>query len=130
MALMEWTAALQLGLTDIDAQHKKLVDIINQLDDAISAGQASQALGDIFGSLLDSAKAHFEYEENMLKDKSYKAYPAHKAEHDALTEKLGFMHQAYVADQAPDSQQVLMFLKIWLEDHIMETDKAYLPSVT
>lgn len=126
MALMEWTAALQLGLTDIDAQHKKLVDIINQLDDAMNAGQDSQTLGGILGQLLDSAKSHFAYEENMLKDNNYKAYPAHKSEHDALTEKLGFMHQAYVDNQAPDNQQVAMFLKIWLEDHIMETDKAYL----
>ncbi|WP_353571690.1 bacteriohemerythrin [Candidatus Albibeggiatoa sp. nov. BB20] len=130
MALMEWTEALQLGLADIDTQHKKLVDIINQLDDAINAGQDSQILGEILGSLLDSAKAHFNYEEGMLKGKGYKAYPAHKAEHDALTEKLGFMHQAFVANQAPDSQQVLMFLKIWLEEHIMETDKAYVASVS
>jgi len=130
MALMEWTAALQLGLDDIDAQHKKLVDTINQLDDAMGAGQEMQVLGDILGHLLTYAKSHFEYEENMLKENNYKAYPAHKAEHDAVIEKLGFMHQAYIANQAPDNQQVLMFLKIWLEDHIMETDKAYLPCLT
>jgi hemerythrin-like metal-binding protein len=130
MALMEWTEALQLGLADIDTQHKKLVDTINQLDDAINTGQDTQALSGILGNLLDYAKSHFAYEENMLKDKNYKAYPAHKAEHDALTEKLGFMHQAFVANQAPDSQQVLMFLKIWLEEHIMETDKAYLEFVS
>ncbi|MCV6639141.1 bacteriohemerythrin [Candidatus Albibeggiatoa sp. nov. NOAA] len=130
MALMEWTEALQLGLADIDAQHKKLVDIINQLDDAINAGQDSQALGDILGSLLDCAKSHFSFEEKMLQDHGYKAYPSHKAEHEAVIEKLGFMHQAYIANQAPDNQQVLMFLKIWLEDHIMETDKAYVASIS
>ncbi|MEK7990993.1 MAG: bacteriohemerythrin [Thiotrichaceae bacterium] len=130
MALMEWTEALQLGLADIDTQHKKLVDIINQLDDAINAGQATQSLGDILGSLLDCAKVHFEYEEGMLQAKGYKVYPAHKAEHDALTEKLGFMHQAFIADQASDAQQVLMFLKIWLQEHIMETDKAYVEFVS
>ncbi len=130
MALMEWTEALQLGLADIDAQHKKLVDIINQLDDAIHAGQDVQILGGILGNLLDSAKSHFEFEENMLRGKGYKPYPGHKAEHDALTEKLGFMHQAFVANQAPDNQQVVMFLKIWLEEHIMETDKAYVAHVS
>jgi hemerythrin len=57
-------------------------------------------------------------------------YPAHKAEHDALVEKLGFIHQAFIADQAPDSQQVLMFLKVWLQEHIMETDKAYVEFVS
>lgn len=129
MALLEWTEALQLGLADIDTQHKKLVDTINQLDDAINAGQDSVALGGILGDLLEYAKTHFEYEENMLKDKNYKPYAAHKAEHDALTEKLGFMQQAFMANQAPDSQQVLMFLKIWLEEHIMETDKAYVAFV-
>lgn len=129
MALMEWTAALQLGLDDIDTQHKKLVFIINQLSDAMDANSDNQTIGGIFGELLEYARIHFSYEENMLKGKGYKLFSGHKAEHDALVEKLGFMHQAYLDNKAPDNQQVLFFLKIWLQDHIMETDKAYVPFV-
>ena len=39
MPLITWGPRLETGLAIIDSQHKRLVDIINQLNDALEAGR-------------------------------------------------------------------------------------------
>lgn len=123
MAFMEWTDELVTTITEIDEQHQKLVSIVNELAQE-SADQA--AVAGKLTELKETTKAHFLHEESLLKKHGFKTYPAHKAEHDALTEKLEFMHKAFSEDPGKmDVQQLLMFFKIWLQEHIVEIDKQY-----
>ena len=38
MALIEWSDQLSVGYEEVDDDHKKLVDIVNDLDLAVSQG--------------------------------------------------------------------------------------------
>ena len=39
MPIMTWTPALSVGIDSLDAQHKKWIDTLNQLFDAMKRGQ-------------------------------------------------------------------------------------------
>jgi hemerythrin len=44
MALVVWTEQLSVGIKEIDYQHKKLVDLINELNDAMRTGTGNDIL--------------------------------------------------------------------------------------
>lgn len=129
MAFMEWTEALSLDIESIDTQHRKLVDLINELDTAISEGHGNEVLGKVLGGLLDYTKEHFAYEEQLLEKCNYPSFPSHKAEHDSLTEKVEFLSHIFEKGQSMNTEQIMQFLKIWLQEHILDIDKRYVPFV-
>jgi len=52
MALITWNAALSVGVKEIDDQHKKLIDLVNQLNDAMHAGKGRDVLGAVLAELV------------------------------------------------------------------------------
>ena len=61
-----------------------------------------------------------------MKQHSFPAFAAHKAEHDALTAQVIDVQKKYNSGAtAALSMEVMNFLKNWLVKHIMGTDKGY-----
>ena len=52
MSLMEWNEKLSVGVPSIDAQHKKLVAMLNELYDAMQAKHSQEALGKVLDGLI------------------------------------------------------------------------------
>jgi hemerythrin len=125
MALMQWTEALSVHIAEIDKQHQRLIALINQLDDAVHVGNDHDVLGAVLEELLDYTRTHFRYEENLLKTNAYPELEGHKAEHDALTEKVVFLGDYFKRGENLNTVQIMQFLKIWLEEHIMGVDRTY-----
>ncbi len=125
MVFMEWTDELSVGSSKIDVQHKMLIAYINRLDEAINKHQGDQVLKDIFDGLMNYTLLHFDLEERLLVLCDYPDLAAHQAEHRSLKESvLGFKEQFESGALNVDAK-VLDFLKAWLVDHIMLTDKKY-----
>ena len=66
MALMTWGPALQIGYGDIDVQHKRLVDLINALDDGVRSGHSRDVLADVLTELARYTQLHFAFEEKLM----------------------------------------------------------------
>ena len=71
MPLIEWTDELSVGIESIDEQHKKLVNMINALNDAMLTNSSNELLGTIFTGLAAYTQKHFAYEENMFAEYNY-----------------------------------------------------------
>lgn len=52
MALIEWTPALEVGLEEMDRQHRQLVKILNELHQAMQAGGRQRDLMRVMDELL------------------------------------------------------------------------------
>ncbi len=61
-----WNASLETGIPDIDAQHKQLIDKMNELLAAIQANSDQQSIQRIVSSLSSIANLHFGYEETCM----------------------------------------------------------------
>lgn len=127
MSLMAWSDRLSVNIKHVDSQHMKLVDLLNSFHDAMKVGKGSEAMGKTFSDLLDYTAYHFSAEEELLKKHAYPVFPAHKREHDALTKKVTDLSQRFSRGEAVISADTLSFLKDWLYDHIMGSDKKYGP---
>jgi len=129
MALISWDDRLCMGLPEIDRQHKKLIGMINQLDEETRAGKGREVVGEILDELIIYSATHFHTEEQYFDQFGYVDSEVHKQEHAALAEKVA----NFAAELAsPDEDRVqavlaelISFLGIWWKYHILDTDMKY-----
>lgn len=125
--LFKWTPAYNTGIPSIDAQHRKLVDILNELYDAMGKGHANQVLGNLLDELIKYTVIHFSTEERLFRQYDYPGFAVHKREHEGLTAQVKTLQRDYQAGKLSISIKVGTFLKDWLAHHILEADMKYAP---
>jgi len=125
MALMTWNDALSVKVGEFDDQHKKLVNLVNNLHDAMKSGQGKEMIGKTLTALIDYTQKHFAAEERLMKQHCYPEYEEHKKEHNMLVLKVLDFKTGFEAGKAPLTQDVLTFLRDWVVKHIQGIDKKY-----
>jgi hemerythrin len=125
MALLDWNESYSVGVAKFDEQHKRLFAFVNELNDGMKAGKGKEALGKVLDGLIDYTATHFAAEEKMMSEHQYLQANAHKIEHDKLVKQVLQLQANYKAGKALLSLEVMSFLKDWLYNHIMGTDKKY-----
>lgn len=126
MGLLTWNENLSVSIPSIDEQHKVLIGMINNLQDAMSSGDSRSVLGDIFDGLLDYTQKHFDYEKQLMQEHGYPETDAHLAEHEGFTEKVKDLHKQFVtSSNFMIGVDVMKFLTDWLVNHIQGVDKEY-----
>jgi hemerythrin len=127
MALITWSNDLSVNIKEFDEEHKKLISMINELHSAMGSGKGKEAMGLILTRLVDYTKTHFAAEEQLMLKHAYPGYVSHKALHDDLTKQVVDLQNKLQAGKVLVTVQVMNFLKDWLSNHILNTDKRYGP---
>lgn len=125
MALFNWTDDYSVGIKEIDEQHKKLFEILNELHNAMKEAKSKSVLGKVITDLISYTEFHFSSEEILLKNCKYPHFKEHKAIHDQFTKKVKGFEKEYKDGSAIVSHEIIQFLKEWLVNHIKESDKQY-----
>ena len=125
--LFPWsdTYSVQIGI--IDTQHKNLVNIVNKLHQAMVGRNGKQQLGNILAELIKYTHVHFKTEETFMESHQYPDYLSHKAQHDSLTKTVLDLQDKFRKAEIGLTIEVMDFLKDWLTDHILGSDKKYTP---
>ena len=123
MSLITWGPSLLVNIRQSDLQHKKLVEIINQLHEAMKNGAGQEQLDTVFESLTAYTRIHFADEEQLLEKHGYPV-TNHKALHAHFIEQLQQYQQEF-RNGVLLSLPVMHFLKEWLLTHIQGDDKKY-----
>jgi hemerythrin len=127
MALFEWKESYSVNITGVDIQHKRLVEILNELYEAMSARKAKEIIDGILNKMSNYAAIHFLYEEELMKKHNYPEFNEHKKLHDAFVAKVSEFIQKHKEGHLMLSLDVMNFLKDWLKNHIQGVDKKYGP---
>lgn len=122
---LEWKDEYCTGIDSIDQQHRKLVNLINQLQTAVDYSTGEEFEREALNELVDYTKSHFGYEEKLMSDNGYPDYEPHKAEHEKMIGKVNEVLSEYEQNHELAIRHALAFLKDWLINHINGTDKAY-----
>ncbi|BCO07785.1 hypothetical protein GF1_01610 [Desulfolithobacter dissulfuricans] len=122
--IFAWSSALSVGIETIDNQHKKLVDLINRLYRAVINGENRTVSGEILDELVNYTATHFQTEERLFDQYGYSETKQHKNVHEKLVKQVVEFQQQFHAGAELD-MSLLEFLKDWLVNHIMKTDKRY-----
>jgi hemerythrin len=125
MSLIKWNDSFSVNVVKIDQEHKKLVEMVNELTDAMKAGHGKDVLGNILDGLISYTASHFQTEENYFQQVKYPHAVEHKKEHVAFVQKVTEFKREFDAGRATVSVNILHFLSKWLQTHIKGTDQKY-----
>jgi hemerythrin len=125
MPLLQWNPSISVLNAEMDSEHKKLVDILNMLYDAMKGGRGKEVLERVFSELIDYTKFHFSDEEKLMEKCSFPGLREHASQHRDLEGQVMDLYNRFKSGQAFISLDVMDFLKEWLTTHIQQSDKKY-----
>ncbi|MDA1088761.1 MAG: bacteriohemerythrin [Proteobacteria bacterium] len=125
MSTFQWQDSYSVGIDAIDAQHKILIDLIDNLG-KVESGNGD--LRDVMDKLDWYVRKHFSLEESMMRDGNYPDLEAHMAEHRDF-EKWLASAQSHMATGGLDmgilANTINDHLQEWLQHHILVVDMNY-----
>lgn len=125
MSLIKWNNSLSVNVGEIDKQHQKLVQLINQMHSAMREGKGEEIIGDIINKLIKYTLNHFKTEEKYFDKFNYPDSDAHKHEHQDFVKRVNEFKSGYEKGRLGLSIRILNFLSNWLRNHINGSDKKY-----
>lgn len=127
MELVKWKDTYSVSVEVIDSQHKRLIDLINELFGAMMKGQAKAMLKATLDELAAYTVEHFGTEEKLFEKYGYPDADAHKKEHSAFVSKVQDFIAGYDKGDQKLTIEVAYFLRDWVLNHIQVSDKKYSP---
>ena len=124
---IEWTADLNTGIEVIDNQHKRIVDYINQLGNAIQQ-QDRRAVEKVLVELVDYTVSHFAFEISLQEEAGYAFVNPHKAVHDMFVKRVEKYQERHSTGE-DIANELHGMLSTWLVHHIKRDDMAYVTEV-
>lgn len=121
--IFPWTQYLETGIRKIDEQHRKLVDLLNELARQYVEGTNHDAVLRVLGELADYADYHFTTEEAIWHASLSMAQVAnHEESHRRFLSKIHVL-QAGDSNLHAMHEELFAFLTEWLAFHILDSDR-------
>lgn len=121
--LLEWQSKLNIGVPVIDAEHRYLVALANNLHDSLNADGSSDHLAELFAHLIKYVGRHFRNEEALMKAIAYPAITEHKKQHELLEDKTSDLSELFLTEGDRVSADTMDLLRDWLFIHVMSEDQ-------
>ncbi len=126
MESFRWGKHFVTGLSEVDNQHHKLVDIINQFGNLLAENDVQmQDVKSLFGELADYAVYHFQEEEKLMEEVKVDArhQDHHLRIHKSFLEDVTSLYSGISQDNLDQADTLLQFLIHWLAYHILGQDQ-------
>ena len=125
MAFFDWKDEYSVGIEKLDEQHKQLVSYLNDLYGAMKAGRGTEVLDEVLTGMVAYTKTHFSTEESLMKLYKFPGYDLHKEKHESMTRAVLKLYDKFKTENTSNILEIANYLKAWLANHIMGTDKLY-----
>jgi hemerythrin len=123
--MIEWNEKLSTGISIIDEEHKKFINIINSTVVATQDEKNPEKIENVLHEMIDFAWDHFKTEEFYMKEFNYSEYQGHKEEHlDFIHRTISYFDRAAKGNYNM-ANEILEYLKQWLANHVQITDQKY-----
>jgi hemerythrin-like metal-binding protein len=130
--IFPWNVNFETGIAEVDAQHRRLVALLNALVGHLTVQADTPQLESIFSELSDYAQTHFAAEDRIWQQ-AFGDDPWATAHHAA---HVGFIDEVLRLRAEEGSkpleeviEDIVSFLTHWLALHIIESDKRMAKAV-
>lgn len=125
MALLEWTEKMSVGVPALDADHQKLLGLVNELHAVVRKKESPSVISRVLRDLVSYADYHFQAEEQLMRLVRFPDLEKHKAIHDNLRQKVADLEARYGDHPEKGGLAMFDFLSDWLMRHILGEDMKY-----
>ncbi|RAU24001.1 hypothetical protein CU669_01235 [Paramagnetospirillum kuznetsovii] len=131
--MISWRDAMSVGSPALDADHKKLIELLNLAEEWVSRESWPQ-VGAVITDLLVYVRDHFAREEAVQSAIKFPEAEAHKKHHEALAMKAKLLHDKFKTATSDDGRKtcggvLIKVLNEWLIDHILKQDMKFKPLI-
>lgn len=125
--LLRWAPAWEIGVAEIDDDHRLLVGESNGLFKALTEGLPKAEIMTIIKRMAIQCKEHFRREENILQGAKYSRTDDHAAEHRRIERELDEVIGAMEAPDVPAGEwnTFAIFFQSTLINHLLLHDLKY-----
>ena len=123
--LIEWNDDLVIGISELDQQHIKLVDIVNQVFVGFKKDKGKKEIKELIKGLSDYASYHFATEENYFKEFGYDDAKEHIKEHKVFIKEVTNFQNDFNKGKVRFLDDFMSFVKSWIVNHFTTVDSKY-----
>jgi len=121
---LRWDKTLSVEVAEIDADHRRLLELFNRLGHAVEDGEPQAYVRLVMDELISCTEWHFKHEEWLMQKYAYPDLAQHRTEHEELIASGKALQQQLEASGGRLSAQEIEFLEHWLTGHIYGADMA------
>ncbi|UFS70002.1 hemerythrin family protein [Geomonas sp. RF6] len=123
---VQWQDSLEIGIIDIDIQHKLLFDKVNAFLTACETKAGLDEINRLFWFLEAYALTHFREEERLMQEIMYPDLVKHKERHLAFVKEVNVLKERLRQEGPTDTltASAKLFISEWLYEHISKMDRA------
>ncbi|HBA87015.1 MAG TPA: chemotaxis protein [Geobacter sp.] len=122
---MVWDQSFSTSIDTFDEQHKKLFEMVNELNQAMQHKRSKEAIGSVLQRLIAYTGTHFAAEEEAFRKSGYPEEAAHVQQHKDLVNQALALQEKFNSGETLLTHDVIEFLQNWLVKHIKGTDNRY-----
>lgn len=113
-----------LGIPSIDREHRLMMNLVNELSEAVAHGCTYEQAHLKMEKVLDFAAEHFAHEENLMRRHGFPGLEQHASEHEKLLREATILMEMYDPGHTDRAVLVTAFLTDCAENHILHEDRA------
>lgn len=127
MSRIQWDESYSVGVTELDLQHTRWIELINILHDVLMGRRDLKEFSvlECLEAMVKYTQYHLRFEEKMLAKAGYQQLKEHVLEHERWEKQLCQYLVAEKEGQTMLTSEVMALLMTWLNNHILESDMAY-----
>lgn len=122
MPLIEWKDEYSVGVPDVDAEHRDLIELINTLHESMQARDGSPDVMEFLGEIYARIASHFALEELIMRRHEYDEYREHKRDHEQLLEEIRDIMDDYEDGKVLNDEDLARRLDRWFSEHFRTRD--------
>ncbi|MFI5337313.1 MAG: bacteriohemerythrin [Opitutales bacterium] len=127
LSMLTWNDKYNTGIAEIDDDHQKLVEALNQLETALKQGAGAKQVGQLLDFLAQYATIHFAREESCMHRLNCPNAAANKAAHAQFIKKFSTAKSRLTQSTGAGALvaiQINRELSEWISQHILTIDSG------
>jgi len=122
---MKWDATFSVGVPAMDAEHQRIIGLINALQDQFAVASTPAATADLLAQMTRYANEHFRHEEQLLAERNYPRLLEQRAQHAGYRKKNLALGRETPGAIVRTPEALHNFLRHWWTQHILTEDMRY-----
>jgi len=125
MQPLQWSTNDCVYLPQIDSDHQKIFEDVEDLRHSVALGRPANQIGCRLRRLSQDISDHLVGEERLMRTSRFPGFQWHQSQHDAGRKKLALLTQAVHNNDELGVREGLGDLARWLTDHIHLADRMF-----
>ena len=124
---MKWSDDFKIGISAVDSQHKRLFELIRELNDALQEGLKDSDIEKLLVALDQYKTRHFQLEEKYMRECEYPGLTEQENAHAYFTKRFSEIgQQVGETGITPETVQAIQGeLAEWVKEHVTGLDKEF-----